>query len=150
NGDKSRIAGLTIEVASDLRDLSGKTRKEQEQDLGIRLGDFKRVAAKVEEACQRRGIPVTAGWIRKARVAEDLGWRCPYTGKEFSIGTLLDGVMDKEHIIPHSDRQSDSLDSLVITWGEINKWKGKRTAVEFIRDFGGQPVPGRPELTIMT
>jgi hypothetical protein len=150
NGDKSRIAGITIEVASDLRDLSGKTRKEQEQDLGMRLGDFKRVAAKVEEACQRRGIPVTAGWIRKARVAEDLGWRCPYTGKEFSIDTLLDGVMDKEHIIPHSDRQSDSLDSLVITWGEINKWKGKRTAVEFIRDEGGKPVPGRPELTIMT
>lgn len=46
NGDKSRIAGITIEVASDLRDLSGKTRKEQEQDLGLRLGDFKRVAAR--------------------------------------------------------------------------------------------------------
>lgn len=142
NGDQGRIAGLTIEVNRELRDLSGKTRKEQEQDLGLRLGDFKRVAAKVEEACRRRGIPCTAGLIRKARVAEDLGWRCPYTGKEFSIDTLLDGVMDKDHIIPHSDRQSDSLDSLVITWKEINLWKGKRTAMEFIRAEGGKPVPG--------
>jgi CRISPR-associated endonuclease Csn1 len=150
NGDPSRIAGMTIEVASDLRDLSGKTRKEQEQDLGLRLGDFKRVAAKVEEACKRRNIRVTAGIIRKARVAEDLGWRCPYTGKEFCIDTLLDGVMDKEHIIPHADRQSDSLDSLVITWNEVNKWKGKRTAMEFIREEGGKPVPGRPELEIMS
>lgn len=150
NGDKSRIAGMTIEVARDLRDLSGKTRKEQEQDLGLRLGDFKRVAAKVEEACQRRGIRVTAGIIRKARVAEDLGWRCPYTGKDYSIDTLLDGVMDREHIIPHSDRQSDSLDSLVITWNEINKWKGKRTAMQFIREEGGKPVPGHPELSIMS
>ena len=150
NGDKSRIAGMTIEVASDLRDLSGKTRKEQEQDLGLRLGDFKRVAAKVEEACKRRNLRVTAGIIRKARVAEDLGWRCPYTGKEFCIDTLLDGVMDKEHIIPHADRQSDSLDSLVITWNEVNKWKGKRTAMEFIREEGGKPVPGRPELEIMS
>lgn len=150
NGDKSRIAGMTIEVARDLRDLSGKTRKEQEQDLGLRLGDFKRVAAKVEEACQRRGIRVTAGIIRKARVAEDLGWRCPYTSKDYNIDTLLDGVMDREHIIPHSDRQSDSLDSLVITWNEVNKWKGKRTAMQFIREEGGKPVPGRPELSIMS
>ncbi len=149
-GDKGRIAGMTIEVASDLRDLSGKTRKEQEQDLGLRLGDFKRVAAKVEEACARRKIPVTAGIIRKARVAEDLGWKCSYTAKSFDIDTLLDGVMDKDHIIPHSDRQSDSLDSLVITWGEVNKWKGKRTAMQFIREFGGQPVPGRPQLSLMS
>lgn len=150
NGDKSRIAKMTIEVNRDLRDLSGKTRKEQEQDLGLRLGDFKRVAAKVEGACERRGIRVTAGLIRKARVAEDLGWRCPYTGKDYCIDTLLDGDMDKEHIIPHTDRQSDSLDSLVITWNEVNKWKGKRTAMQFIREEGGKPVPGRPELSIMS
>lgn len=150
NGNPARIASLTIEVNRELRDLSGKTRKEQEQDLGLRLGDFKRVAAKVEEACRRRGIPCTAGLIRKARVAEDLGWRCPYTGKEFSLDTLLDGVMDKDHIIPHADRQSDSLDSLVITWKEINLWKGKRTAMEFIRAEGGKPVPGLRGVEVMS
>lgn len=149
NGDAGRVASLAIEVNRDLRDMSGKSRKEQEQDLGRRLGDFKNVAAKVEEACRRRSNQVTAGLIRKARVAEDLGWRCPYTGKDFSFDTILDGVMDKDHIIPHSDRQSDSLDSLAITWNEVNKWKGKRTAMQFIRDEGGKPVPGRPELTIL-
>ena len=149
NGDARRVASVAIEVNRDLRDQSGKTRKEQEQDLGQRLGDFKRVAAKVEEACKRRGVPVTAGLIRKARIAEDLGWTCPYTGKGFDFDALLDGVMDKDHIIPHSDRQSDSLDSLVITWNEVNKLKGKRTAMEFIRAEGGKPVPGKPELTVM-
>ncbi len=144
NGDKSRIACITIEVASELRDLSGKTRKAQEQDLGLRLDNFKRVAANVEEACKRRGIRVTAGIIRKARVAEDLGWRCPYTGKDYCIDTLLDGVMDKDHIIPHADRQSDSLDSLVITWKEVNLWKDKRTAMEFIREKGGPTSAGSP------
>ena len=148
NGKPGRIASLTIEVNRDIRDLSGKSRKEQEQDLGRRMGDFKRVAAVVEEACHRRRIPVTAGWIRKARVAEDLGWQCPYTGKTFSMDTLLDGGMEKDHIIPHADRESDSLDSLVITWKEINQWKEKRTALEFVRDEGGKPVPGRPDLTI--
>ena len=150
NGDPARIASVTVEVNRELRELSGKTRKEQEQDLGLRLSDFKRVEAKVKEACRRRGIPVTAGLIRKARIAVDLGWKCPYTGKEFSVDTLLDGVLDKDHIIPQADRQSDSLDSLVITWNEVNKWKGKRTALEFIRQEGGKPVPGRPALTVMT
>ncbi len=149
SGDATRIASVTIEVARDLRDLSGKTRKEQEQDLGIRLKDFKGVAVKVEEACKRRGMPVTAGLIRKARVAEDLDWTCPYTGKVFEFDDLLNGAMDKEHIIPHADRQSDSLDSLVVTWKEVNKWKGKRTAMEFIRDEGGKPVPGKPQLSIL-
>lgn len=149
NGNPSRVASIAIEVNRDLRDQSRKTRKEQEQDLGLRLGDFKRVAAKVEEACRRRGVAVTAGLIRKARVAEDLGWQCPYTGKGFDFDTLLDGVMDKDHIIPHSDRQSDSLDSLAITWNDVNRLKGKRTAIEFIRAEGGKPVPGKPELTVM-
>lgn len=150
DGEKSRIAVMTIEVASDLRSLSGKTRKEQEMDLNNRHRNFNSVAKKVEEACQRRGVRPTAGLIRKARVAEDLGWRCPYTGKEYSIDTLLDGTMDKEHIIPHSDRQSDSLDSIVITWSEVNKWKARRTAMQFISDEGGKPVPGMTHLTLMT
>ena len=51
--------------------------------------------------------------------------------------------MDKDHIIPRSDRASDSLDSLVITFCEINKMKGKRTAVRFVEEFQG---PTRPRL----
>jgi CRISPR-associated endonuclease Csn1 len=146
NGDAKRVASLVIEVNRDLRDQSGKTRKEQEQDLGLRLGDFKRVAAKVEEACKSRGVPVTAGLIRKARVAEDLGWKCPYTGRMFEMNDLLGDRYDKDHIIPHSDRQSDSLDSLVITTKEVNLWKGKRTAMQFVREEGGKVTPGRPAI----
>lgn len=149
-GDKSRITAMAIEVNSELRTLSGKTSKAREKDLEERQKDFRSVAKKVEETCQRRGARPTAGLIRKARVAEDLGWCCPYTGKEFSIDTLIDGTMDKDHIIPHSERQSDSLDSIVITWGEINKWKANRTAMKSIADEGGKPVPGRPQLTLMT
>jgi len=152
DGNPRRIATVTIEVNRDIRDLSGKNRKEQEQDLNIRLKDFKHVAAKVEEACKERSTPVavTAGLIRKARIAEDLGWVCPYTQKPYEIAQLLSGEMDKDHIIPHAHRQSDSLDSLAMTWKEVNTWKGKRTALQFIRDEGGRTVPGRPELTIMT
>ncbi len=50
--------------------------------------------------------------------------------------------VDKDHIVPRSERLSDSLDSLVITFAEVNRMKGKRTAVKFVEDCGGQPVEG--------
>jgi len=149
SNDKRRISSLTIEVNRDLRNLAGKTAKEIAQDLGIRLGDFKRVAANVEAECQRRGIQITAGLIRKARIAEDLRWTCPYTGQKYELAALIDGAVDKDHVIPHADRQSDSLDSLVITYSAVNKWKGRRTALQFITEEGGKPVPGQPSLSVL-
>ena len=50
--------------------------------------------------------------------------------------------VDKDHIVPRSERASDSLDSLVITFSAINKWKGKRTAWQFVEQEQGKPVPG--------
>jgi len=42
------------------------------------------------------------------------------------------------------------LDSLVITFSAINKWKGKRTAMKFVEDEQGNPVPDMPNLSIVT
>src|SRR5690606_16109948 len=36
---------------------------------------------------------------------------------------------------------SDSLDSLVVTFPAINRWKGNKTAFQFISECGGQKVP---------
>jgi CRISPR-associated endonuclease Csn1 len=58
--------------------------------------------------------------------------------------------VDKDHIVPRSERTSDSLESLVVTFAEVNKWKGRRTALQFVTDEGGKPVPGAPNLSIMT
>ncbi len=149
NGDNYRIARVTIEVNRDLRDLSGKTRKEQEQDLGLRLGDFKRVARLVEDYCKPRGILVSAGLIRKARIANDQGWKCPYTCQPFELQNILNGDMELDHIIPHAERESNSLDSLVVTWKEINAMKRKRTAWQFISEEETKPVEGKPALHLL-
>lgn len=150
-GDKpGRIARVTIEVNRDLRELSGKTAKQVAQDIGQRLANFKSVTARLEKAFAGKSIRITPGLIRKARIAEDLGWKCPYTGKDYDEFDLLYRKVDKDHIIPRSERASDSLDSLVITFAEVNKMKGKRTAVRFVEDCAGQTVEGRPELSIKT
>jgi CRISPR/Cas system Type II protein with McrA/HNH and RuvC-like nuclease domain len=58
--------------------------------------------------------------------------------------------VDKDHIIPRSDRASDSLDSLAITFSAVNKMKGKRTAALFIEECQSQPVEGMANISIRT
>ncbi|MCO5053312.1 MAG: hypothetical protein M9920_13545 [Verrucomicrobiae bacterium] len=151
-GDRERIGKATIEVNRDLREMSGKTAKEKAQDLGLRIANHHAVSDKLEKAFAAEGlrIPITAGLIRKARVAEDLGWRCPYTGQLYEPKQLVSRYVDKDHIVPRSQRPSDSLDSLVITFGAINKWKGNRTAWEFVAQEQGKSVPDLPNLSIMS
>jgi len=152
DGKEERICKITIEVNRDLRQLSGKTAKKIAMDLGSRVANHHHVAEKLEKAFSEernaRRIPITAGLIRKGRIAEDLGWQCPYTGFDYEPKHLVTRLVDKDHIVPRSERASDSLDSLVITLSAINKWKGKRTAWRFVEQEQGKPVPGLPNLSI--
>jgi CRISPR-associated endonuclease Csn1 len=150
DGDPTQVDKCVIEVARDLVEFSGKTNKEVAQELGIKLKNFKDVSKRLTTDLEGTSIPINAGLIRKARIADDLDWKCPYTGHEFDAVTLARGKVDKDHIIPRSLRPSDSLDSLVVTFAEVNKWKANRTARQFIEDEKGKPVPGKPELTIFT
>ena len=149
-GDRTRIARITIEVNREVKEMSGKTAQEQAKIAGQQLANFKNVAKKLEAAYEGLGVHVGPGLIRKGRIAEDLAWKCPYTGASFDPLDLLHRRVDKDHIIPRSERASDSLDSLVITFSAINLMKGKRTAVRFIEEFQGQPVDGIPHLSIKT
>ncbi len=149
-GDRSRIGRITIEVNRDVKEMSGKTAQEQAKITGQQLAHFKGVAKKLEAAYEGLDVHVGPGLIRKGRIAEDLAWTCPYTGASYDALDLLHRRVDKDHIIPRSERASDSLDSLIITFAEVNKMKGKRTAVRFIEEFQGKPVDGRPNITIKT
>jgi CRISPR-associated endonuclease Csn1 len=154
-GDKTRIAKITIEVNRDLREMSGMTAKQKAQDLDLRIANHHAVAANLEKAFaderfNGRAIPITAGLIRKARIAEDLGWKCPYTGKEYEPKDLITRYVDKDHIVPRADRASDSLDSLAVTFSAVNKWKGKRTAWQFVQEEQGKAVPDLPNLSILS
>jgi CRISPR-associated endonuclease Csn1 len=149
-GQKERLKNLTLEVNRAVRELSGKTAKQVAQELGLRLSNFKSVAAKLEKDLAGTGLRLTPGLLRKARIAEDLGWRCPYTGAPYDALTLARKGVDKDHIIPRSERPSDSLASLVITFPEVNRMKGKRTALRFLEDCAGQTVEGAPHLSLKT
>lgn len=136
-GRTENINQITIEVNRDIRTLSGKTVKEIETDLSTRLRSHKDAVQWLEKA----GIKPTGTLIRKARIALDMGMTCPYTGEVYEAKDLVEGRVDLDHIIPRSLRPSDSLDSLVVTFPAINRWKGNKTAFQFISECGGQKVP---------
>jgi CRISPR-associated endonuclease Csn1 len=149
---RERIGKITIEVNRDLREMSGKTAKEKAKDLGSRVANHHHVAEKLEKAFAAENLkrPITAGLIRKARIAEDLGWKCPYTGHPYEPKHLVTRYVDKDHIVPRSERASDSLASLAITFSAINKLKGKRTAWQFVSEEQGKTVPDLPNLSILS
>ena len=148
-GHPERVARVTLEVNRDLREMAGLTAQEIAKELGGRLASHKKVAARLEKELPA-GTPITASLIRKARIADDLNWRCPYTEQEFEPIDLVTKRVDLDHVIPRSQRASDSLDSLVVTFSAINKLKGKRTAWQFVHDEQSKPVPEMPNLSIMT
>lgn len=147
-GDKTRVERVTIEVNRDLKELSGKDAVARGEDQRKQTFQFRSVEKKLAAAYEGLGVKLGPGLIRKGRIAEDLGWKCPYTGASYDELDLLHRRVDKDHIIPRSQRMSDSLDSLVITFSEINRLKGNRTAVQLVQEFQSQPVPGLPNIMI--
>ncbi|HBJ86088.1 MAG TPA: hypothetical protein DDZ88_19920 [Verrucomicrobiales bacterium] len=141
DGNPEQVERCVIEVARDLVEFSGKSNKDTSKLLSVKLKNFKDVSQKLVDDLEGTNIPITAGLIRKARVADDLDWKCPYTGASYDAVTLAKGKVDLDHIIPRSVRPSDSLDSLVITFSEVNKMKRNRTGRRFIEEDQGKPVP---------
>jgi hypothetical protein len=133
-GNAFYIRRITIEVNRDLQMFSGLSAKEIEKELNSLLKDHSNVVKKLKEDL---GEKVKPSLIRKARIAADLGWKCPYTRIEYDAKQLSEKFVDKDHIIPRSLRSSDSLESLVITFSWVNKMKGNRTALQFIKECGG-------------
>ncbi|MGJ8638000.1 MAG: type II CRISPR RNA-guided endonuclease Cas9, partial [Opitutaceae bacterium] len=130
NGDSRKVSDVVVEVASDLQTFSGLSNEAMKKELGKRLSHFKTAVKKLEKDAPN--IPITGSLIRKCRIAMDMDWKCPFTGKRYEAHNLNE--MEREHIIPYVDRPTNSLDALVLTFPWVNHLKGKRTAMVFINE----------------
>ena len=146
DGDARKVTHCCIEVNRELKEFSGLTAKEIDKKLKEKLANFK--AAKAYLMKNAPSLPLTGGLIRKCRIAMDMGWTCPYTEMKYSAIDLP--KMDREHIVPFADRNTNAMSALVLTFPEVNAMKGKRTALEFIREFQGKPVANRDNLSVTT
>jgi CRISPR-associated endonuclease Csn1 len=134
---------IIVEVARELKEFSGKDARAIKTALGEKLKDFKAAVTYLEKNAP--DIALNGSLIRKARIAMDMDWQCPFTGDRYDAYAL--GKLEREHIIPYASRNSNALHALVLTWPEVNRMKGKRSARQFVEEEGGKPVSGR-NLTI--
>ncbi|MCG8603221.1 MAG: hypothetical protein MI807_23970 [Verrucomicrobiales bacterium] len=146
SGEAEAITDVVVEVNRDLRDFSGMTQKEIAAEMNSRMRDFKSAVKYLEKYAP--GLKLNGTLIRKARIAMDLGWRCPFTAKKYGPESLRELTL--EHIIPFSMRRTNALHALVLTWPSVNDWKAKRTGLEFIEAEGGKSVPGDDTLSILS
>ncbi len=151
-GDRSRIAATVVEVVRELQEFSGLNAKEIAQKLNEKLGNFRSVVKSLEEAIahSEESVPITGSLIRKARILEDQGFICPYTGAPLGYPDLLAGRLEIEHVIPRSLRPSDALSSCVMTFRSVNDMKDQRTAMQFILEEQSHEVPGQGNIQITT
>lgn len=140
------VARVVVEVARDVSQFSGMTAKEIKSELNSRLKDFKGAVAYLGNHAP--DLPVNGSIIRKCRIAMDLDWQCPFTGEKYDPYLLP--KLEREHIIPYATRNTNALHALVLTWPEVNRMKGKRTARQFVIDCAAQPVQNLPRLSIFT
>lgn len=151
-GDRKRITTAVVEVVRDLQEFSGLNAKEIAQKLNEKLGNFRSVVKSLEDAISgcEENVPITGSLIRKARILEDQGFICPYTGAPLGYPDLLADRLEIEHIIPRSLRPSDALSSCVMTFRSVNDMKGQRTAMQFICEEQGRAVPGHGNIQVTT
>jgi hypothetical protein len=163
-GDKGRIVRITIELARDLQTMSGMNNKAKARELSARHEGHDRVSQELTEKLagvtddKGRPVEITARLINKARIADDLGWVCPYTRQIIEPADLVrinprqlaTHAAEKDHIIPRTSRLSDALEAQVITLSEVNGMKKARTALEFVKECRGGPVDGLPNLHVRT
>ncbi|MDQ8190155.1 type II CRISPR RNA-guided endonuclease Cas9 [Roseibacillus persicicus] len=146
DNDPTKVTTVVVEVARELKEMSGKTAKEIKAELGSRLNDFNKAIKHLEKFAPH--LPLNGSLIRKCRIAMDMDWTCPFTGQRYEPSDLP--KLEREHIIPFASRQTNALHALVLTWPEVNGWKGKTTARQFILDQGGKKVPNKENLSIQS
>lgn len=121
-------AEIRIELARDLR----KTKKQRENTWkrGRENQNTREVACK---KLKDWGLPKPSrDDITKVMLAEECGWKCPYTGKTISMDSLFGAhpQFDLEHILPFRRSLDNSFVNLTLCQTEENHKKGRRTPQE--------------------
>ncbi len=124
-------AEIHIELARELRNP-----KWLRQELSARMrqneGERKRARQKILEELKQPDFEPSPEDILKVRLAEECGWRCPYTGKTISMRALVgpEPEFQIEHIIPFSRSLDNRYVNLTLCHVSENQRKHDRTPWE--------------------
>lgn len=82
----------------------------------------------------------TSSEITRYKLWMEQRYRSPYTGQIIPLSRLFTADYEIEHIIPRSRFFNDSFNNKVICESEVNRLKGNKLGMEFIKACGGQIV----------
>lgn len=109
-----------VELARDLK--AGRSKREE---ISRRMRDREAERSRAAEAITRElGYRDPKPWqIEKWLLAEECGWRCPFTGREFGARELMGSAtqFDVEHIWPFSKSLDNSYLNKTICYHEENR-----------------------------
>lgn len=88
-----------------------------------------------ETYCKPNGL--SEKFIKRFKIWEDCGMRCPYCCKPISATEIVNGDADLDHIFPIEDTADSSENNLIVAHRTCNERKGKRIP---IAAFGKDPL----------
>jgi CRISPR-associated endonuclease Csn1 len=123
--DLIRNYGKPTEIRVELaRNLKQPRQKRADQSKQMRTRESQREKAKVKICNEVRGIdyPKRAD-VDKVLLANECGWRCPYTGRKIEMKDLVgpNPQFDVEHIIPFSKCLDNSFLNKTLCYHEENR-----------------------------
>jgi CRISPR-associated endonuclease Csn1 len=114
-----------------LRELKhGRDRRKRMTDRNRRNETLRNSAkAKILEDMEGSESRCTRHNILKVRLADECGWRCPYTNKQINMDDLVGDHprFEVEHIIPFSRSFDNSYANKTLCYHEENRHKSNRT-----------------------
>lgn len=84
----------------------------------------------------------TSSELQRYKLWLEQKYRSPYTGDIIPLNKLFTPAYEIEHIIPQSRFFDNSFSNKVICESSVNKRKDNQTGLEFIKNHGGEKLPG--------
>ena len=85
-----------------------------------------------------QGYRLSSGQFEIVRYLNEQDWKSAYSGNPVSLGQVLNGELEVEHIIPRSISLDNSQSNKVAAFVWENQQKGQRTPAQYLRSQYGE------------
>lgn len=128
--DGDEIKEIRVELARELRQ-SKDERIEANRDIRANKRKNDEISARIQK---EYGLTPTRNRIMRYKMWTETNHQCIYCGTRIKAEEFLNGIDEKEHIIPKSLLFDNSFSNQTCACRKCNQEKGNRTALDYMRD----------------
>lgn len=127
-----------IEEFSDVIIEMARDNNSDEQKKRIKDVQKKNEQTRKEVLDRAEENPLSRGQFEIIRYLNEQDWKSAYSGNPVSLGQVLNGELEVEHIIPRSISLDNSQSNKVAAFVWENQQKGQRTPAQYLRSQYGE------------